>query len=350
MQQALPFSGGAAGMPTAIYCSGGDLRCRFSPLLEMLRKVDFARLQLERSGGGLYSIKEYTALLNRPFVLPSPYGPRRACSLVEQKQLCHTVAEFSGYTARLDVRSLDSGLPVYYLCRTITDTYRDFSCIVQDLYRSPAFPHDDERFVRLRIAGREEIWLRMSQLREAASRELPTADPVALDRYLYSAGRTVLAAAWHDSQRPSLRAAQALGFSETVRVLELLYLAQTADPSILRAHVDESLLRFFTSVYDNSYIHDFLEALPALSGSQLDRIQNDAHTLYRALADLYRLFLKTEVEWGEMQSRIPLWKLIYGNYSRLHTFGEALKSDERVREAVAALEHWSSGIGGELLT
>ena len=45
----------------------------------------------------------------------------------------------------MDVRQLDSRMPVYFLCRLRKDYWSEYSLIVEDLYRSPGYPLTDER-------------------------------------------------------------------------------------------------------------------------------------------------------------------------------------------------------------
>jgi hypothetical protein len=270
--------------------------------------------------------------------------------LIELKKLRSIVSELSGYTVHLEVRSLHHGFPVYYCCRTRHDIYAEYGLIVEDLYMSPSYPQEDERFVQLRIHGREEHWLRLSHFREPVAEMLENGEQNIVDQHIYAAGRWVLSAAWNESQRPSLRIAGSLGLDKFFQAVEVTHLALTSDPCELRIHVDTDLLRFFDSIYVHAPIHSYLLTLPSMSGEHIDRIWREALVLYKALALEYTRFLKIEVVWGVKKSRTPLWKVVFGNYSRMDLIGDILRKDDGVLEASAKLEVAAADITARLLT
>lgn len=325
---------------------------RLAPLFKYLRKLDTERSTLEQHGGSITNLERISQILNHVFHLESTTGMDRPCRLSDPRDLRSIIGECSDYTVHLEIRTRHHGIPVYYCCRTRQDVFTEYSLVVEDYYRSPSYPMDDERFVSLRLRGREEYFLRLSQFRAAVNRMLGEGNPsagdgchyavdsnhYAVDSCLYAAGRWVFSAAWHESQRPARLVARCFGLDSFERAVECLHLILTSDPCELRARVDDKLIRFFDEVYPQDSIRTYLRMLTGMCGVELDATWRKALGLQRELTIQYRQFLETEVKWGVLKSDIPLWKIVYGNYGRMDVIGGTLRSSRVLQRASEHLE------------
>ncbi len=317
---------------------------RLQPLFSILAALDGLRMRMERSGGGGETLDELRGILLAPITLKGCSRFFKPIALVNPQPLRRVIADAAGYSVHLEARTLHHGIPVYYCCRTRDDYYSEYGLIVEDLYCSPSYPFDDERFVRLRMFGREEQWLRLSQYRSAVEQMLGSRDGDAVDAHLHEAGRWVLSAAWHESQRPGLLIAACMGLSAFPRAVEILHLALTSDPCDLRARVNPAMLLFFREAYKQKHIHSFLSSLQSMDGGRLDRIWSEALPMYRGLTSAYLRFIKTEIRWGPLRQTTPLWKVVFGNYPRMQSLSGALRANSSAAKAARELERTSAGI------
>jgi len=70
--------------------------------------------------------------------------------------------------------------------------------------------------------------------------------------------------------------------------------------------------------------------------------------LYKRLGLAFSRCLGTEVLWGFGRRMIPLWKVIYGNLTRLEAVGRQLRADPRVVTACGRLEREAEAVIDEL--
>jgi hypothetical protein len=323
---------------------------RLAPLFEMLRQLDTERSTLEQHGGSITNLECITSILDRSFVLLNASGIHRSCRLSDARKLRSIVGECSDYSVHLEIRTRHHGIPVYYCCRTRQDVFAEYALVVEDYYCSPLYPIDDERFVSLRLRGREEYSLRLSQFRASVHRMLGDSNPSVVDSCLYTAGRWVFSAAWHESQRPSRLVARCFNLDSFTRAGECLHLILTSDPCELRARVDDQLICFFDQVYAQDCIRTYLQMLSRMRGAELDGIWRKALGLYRELTAHYASFLETEVKWGSLNSEIPLWKIVYGNYARMDVIRRVLRTSRVLHRASKRLEQKASDIIRRLLS
>ncbi|MFQ5650714.1 MAG: hypothetical protein ACE5IY_12295 [bacterium] len=321
------------------------------PLLQQLRLYDELRLRLARQGGPISQVARMTALLKEEFTLESRFGKQKV-SLADQMQLRSTLGDLGRSDLKFEVRMLDYGMPVYYLCRVQSDCWADYSLIVQDYYMSPGYPLLDERFAKLMSWGHEAYTIRLSPFRDGTAGLLGQSgvDVVSrLDDLMYRLGRHVFQAAWHEDQRVGMLTAQALALTHFQHAVELLYLCLSGELCELRASISDLLLEFFATVYPQPAIWDFLSGLGGLEGIHINALPQRALELFAKLTRAFGELLRLEVVWGHGNQCVPIYKLILGNLSRIEQIGRALSSDPVVREAAARLERVAESIICDLL-
>jgi len=311
-----------------------------APLLEALTRYDAARLQLEKEGGDLQDLVRLNGILQQKFTLQSWEG-KVSVSLVDFKSIKSTL-EYIGAGLHLDVRRLITGMPSYYLCRKRYDHIAPYGVIVEDVYRSEGYPMPEERFVKLMDCGKEKYHLRLAVFREKLRERLVPEEGIPmeyrLDAALFTTGRQVFQAAWHEDQRPALQAAVHFELDLFQQAIELFYLALSGELCDLRRHIDDHLLDFFATVYPQPAIHAFLQQLRALDGEAINNIPKKALVQYSRLTRAFGIFLRVEVAWGNRKTAMPLYKLLFGNFSRLEKVGPMLKNDPELAPAISQLE------------
>ena len=328
-----------------------NVRAAIEPLLARLREYDGNRRKLEKEGGVIAEINRITELLTQTFPLSGRYRDHTV-SLVNPPSLRSALIDIGNDDLHLDVRQLSTRMPVYYLCRIRWDYWSAYSLVVEDVYRSPGYPILDERFVRLMDAGHETYYLRLSPFRAPVA-GLAGGEPDrlewAVDDILSIVGRHVLQAAWHDDQRPGMLTAAHFGLPHFRQAIELLYLCLSGDLCELRNAVNGNMTAFFRDVYPQPAILTFLTRLAAVDGGAISEIPQSALKLYARLTRHFGQFLGSEVAWGRLHGRVPLYKLVFGNFPRLDLVGAGLRSDPRVQDAVRRLERESQAVIGEIV-
>jgi hypothetical protein len=223
-----------------------DVEEALEPLVQQLRLYDSLRVELEEHGGGLELLAKIVQSLGTKISIQSAYR-NESVSLTEGEKLREALREFH-YSIRLDVRRLETNMPVYYLFRTKQDPWSQYNFVIEDFYMSPGYPLPEERFVRLMRAGHEVYYLRMSQFRKEVQRILERHGKVGgsdVDDCLYRVGRYVLQATWHEDQRVGLAVAYLLRLEHFRTAIELLYLVLTAELCELRGAVEPNMSEFF---------------------------------------------------------------------------------------------------------
>jgi hypothetical protein len=291
--------------------------------------------------------------LNRRIMCRSPYGESYAC-LSNQSALRAMLLDVGGARLHLQVRLLDTRMPVYYLGRLHRDYWAEYGLIVEDLYLSPGYPLTDDRFAKLMDAGHETFFLRLSPFRQGVSalfadRGIRPNDSRRLDDLLYLLGRHIFQAAWHEDQRLGVMLATHFGLPQFRQAVELLYLCLSGELCELRSAVDEQVLRFFEQVYPQPAIGDFLIMLQRLNGGELNDIPQRAQPLFARLAKTFSRFLNRPAQWAPASRAIPLYKLVFANYSRLPLLAAALGQQGDVKEAAAQLNEDARQIINQIL-
>jgi len=322
-----------------------DIEKSLKPLIRMLKAYDHHRRLLEEKGGHISNLDELTSLLTTPVKIETRYDTATA-ALNEQMKLRHAVRDiYRGL--RINVRQLPNRMPVFYICRIRRDHWAEYSLIVEDLYMSPGYSIVDDRFVKLMSSGHENYFLRLSQFRKQVkkyNRNQKVVSTEAIDDFLYELGRYVLQAAWHEDQRLGSLVATLFRLPEFFQAVELLYLCLSADLCELRGAVNDNLRLFFERIYPQPAILAFLEILTGLEGDMLNTLPLHAIRLYRNLSIVFSKFLATEVSWNTQKSKMPLWKILYANFSRLEVVARDLTGDKGLSKAGRKLENQSRGI------
>lgn len=316
------------------------------PFIETLRQYDEKRQEIEQKGGKVSDLQKITNLLNQE---------QRLClngNLLD-KWLQLSKPEEMRQTLRwlhsqlyLDVRQRQSRMPVYYLCRIHRDFWAEHSLIVEDVYMSPGFPVSDERFIQLMDQGHEVFFLRMAQFREKIlshdSMMIRGAD--ALDSLLYDLGRYVFQASWHEDQRLAFAVAECFNLPLFQEAIMLLYLILGGELCALRSGVTPAMMEFFNSIYRNRALYGLLTILPDMEGKQMNDLPKQAIEKYKQLTKAFHQFLAKEIEWGQKRLKLPLWKIIYSNYSRLKFVQNELKNNPQLDKIKCELEITANSI------
>jgi len=329
-----------------------DLNEALKPLIDQLKKYDALRLRLEQRGGRFSHLNRITEILSNEILIRSRFRTNKI-TLTDQASLRSMLNDVGDFDLHMDVRQLDTRMPAFYLCRIRRDYWSEYSLIVEDLYKSPGYPTIDERFVKLMRAGHEAYYLRLSQFRKSVLPTVATEDThtlrCAVDEILHNLGRHVFQAAWHEDQRIGIAAASHFDLPCFRNAIELLYLCLCGELCELRGVVNEQMHHFFDQVYPQPAIHAFLDMLTRLDGSALTDLPQKALKLYMRLSLAFSRFLGIEVTWGHRKKRIPVYKLIFANFSRLHLVAKELEGNKNVHDAAARLESESQLIINELL-
>lgn len=327
--------------------AGTDPHAALAPLIDRLRRYDDRRVQLEERGGTVADLQAITALLQEQFSLQTRWG-ERTVSLADQKELHGALLDCMTYGAHLQVRRLYTKVPAYYLCRTRRQWLGEYSLIVQDLYRSPGYEFADERFAGIMVGGHEQFYLRLSPFRVDVDQGLAAPGGIfrghSTDAVLCHVGRHVLQSAWHEDQRPGMLTAKLFGFDAFRQAVELLYFVLSGELCEVRHSIDETMLEFFRTVYRQPAMQAFLRRLRGLDGAMLNEYPTQALSDYARLARAFRAFIRTAVPWGARGQAVELYKLIYGNFSRLDAVGERLRGAEALREPGEKLERTAERI------
>jgi len=325
-----------------------DRRKALAPVLNQLQRLDAQRLRLEREGGTVKDLAVLTRILSEPLRIEGHYGPT-TCSLRDPRALRTALLDVD-YDLHHDVRQLPDLLPVYYVSRTRRDYWGEYSLVVEDFHLSPGYPLQDERFVRLMDVGHEVYFLRLAHLRDAARAVLGAAGSgeAAVDALLYDLGRHVFQAAWHEDQRLGILVADHFRLTAFRQAIELLYLCLSGELCELRHAITPDMLRFFVEAYEQPAIRRFLERLRDLDGAMITDLPRQGRVLYKRLGHAFSRCLGTEVLWGFGRRMIPLWKVVYGNLSRLEAVSRQLRADPRVVAACDRLEQEAGAVIDEL--
>lgn len=314
-------------------------------LISLMKNYDKLRQQVEQKGGRVSDLQTITSLLD--FKVKLGWGlSDDSVQLSRPEKLKHALY-YVDNQIHLGVRQRPSRLPVYYLCRVYQDYWSEYSLIVDDLYMSPGYPiTPDERFVSLMSGGHELYFLRLSQFREqiASNEEINIEEVKKLDLFLYDLGRYVFQAAWHDDQRLAIGVAESVDLPCFKEAIYLLYLILGGDLCELRSSTSPEMLEFFNKVYPNKAIFGLLKILPELDGADLAQMPNRTIHLYKKLTDAFRLFLNTEVTWGQGRNSLPLWRIIYANVTRLSHVKDELRQSGQLLKAREQLETVSNSV------
>jgi hypothetical protein len=325
----------------SLYPRGRDLAAALRPLCDVLAEYDDRRVALEQRGGELEDLAALTRRLRSPFTL-SWKGVGQQAHLADPRGLRDALGAVAGFDVSLQVRELDTGMPVYYLCRTRQDWWSEYGLVVEDFYQSPGYPMPDRRIVRLLRSGHESGFIRLSPYRAATAALLAGAAGAEvgegrIDALLLRLGRHVFASAWHEDQRLGVLAAEHLRMDDFAQAIELVYLALSGDACELRSAIGPRDLVFFDRVYPRPALRALLERVGELDGGGLGELPARALAMYRRLAGAFAALLAVQVPWAA-GGAVCLRTLLFANCGRFDEVAAAVRDSTPVAAGVAALE------------
>jgi hypothetical protein len=329
-----------------------ELDAVVSPLTRQLRLYDTARAALETQSVTTVLMASTMEILKRQLTIAGHYR-EHTVALTDQASVRELLRDLGDYECRLEIRTAASGMPVYYFPRVRPDYRSEYNLILEDLYRSAGYPIGDERFAKIMWRGHEVYFLRLSQFREALLKgcdpEKKTEAQDEVDNLLLKVGRHVFQACWHEDQYVGMAAAAQFHLVNFCRAIELLYLSLSGELCELRSAIDDAMLRFFKETYDQPAILAFLERLTRLDGKALAEVPQAALKLYPGLSRAFSRFLAVELPWGRKRALVPLYKLLFANFSRLDTVRQAIVEKEEPMQAAELLEKQSQAVVRALL-
>jgi hypothetical protein len=331
-----------------------DFKSALPDIIDILRRCDQIRCQLERRGGTATDLMLLGHLLDQKVsfqangrLIQGPlYGPGglEALFRVHFPEMFFTIVR------------LKNRLPAFYLCRTHADSWAEYRLVVEEYYISPGYLMIDQRFVRLmQCDGHESYFLRLAPFRakvlDMYSKRLDYKQAsVQADRFLHRVGKNIFRAAWHEDQRLAVATADYLALPMFKYAVELIYLILGGDYSELRDMVDKNVVIFFRQVYPQPAIHAFLQMIQRLTEGDFNELSKRAIKSYQDLVRAFRTFMDAKIEpWGGAKAEVRIEEIIYGNFTRLDTIARPLKSHGRFAENALMLEAESGKIVGDLL-
>jgi hypothetical protein len=315
-----------------------------TPLLDIFGEYDRVRQSLIQSGGSLGDIERVTFLLRKKVSI-SINGSEHVVSMNDPAGLQEMLGAFKNNVLYLDRRIADYGFPAYYLCRLYRDPRDALTVVVEDLYKSTGYDIADGRFARFFRLGREVSFLRLSRYRPATSRMLAAGNECGsrvVDDLLYELARGVLNSMWQEDQRLAMLTAHYFGLPRFRQAVELLYLILASDLCELRAGRKKTWLLFFQRVYVQPAIESLLDLLPDMYGTDLGNLRKRALDQYLILCRAFRSFLVAPVQRGSYQGEVPLYKLVFGNLTRLDRISRELSAGKSIESESERLEGLSA--------
>ncbi|MBN1567790.1 MAG: hypothetical protein JXA73_08070 [Acidobacteria bacterium] len=323
---------------------------KLEPLLAGMCSYDASRNKLEKCGGSIDDLKRITAILTEKHVIQGDYS-KHTVALCDPAGINSALMDTEYGSLHFDVRMLQNGMPAFYLCRRRYDYWAEYSLVVEDIYASPGYGFSDERFIKLMNFGHEAYFLRLSQFRKGIMDHMQGDwRKESIDDILFNVGRHVFQAAWHEDQRPGYLCSIYFDMEYFRHAIELLYLCLSGELCELRSEADAGMIRFFETVYPQPVIRDFLNLLQELDGAALNDIPKRALRCWGSLSQAFRRFLNTDVAWGNRRIKMPLYKVIFSNFSRLHLVSGALREDAASLAAADRLNRFSLSIAQTLLS
>ncbi|MFH1531623.1 MAG: hypothetical protein ABIK09_12920 [Pseudomonadota bacterium] len=326
-----------------------SLDAALQPLLRHLGVYESILGLLRHEGGRVQDLHRLLELMRRPIRFPGlPDGPE--ASLAEPARIRDRLHRLHA-GVDLELRKGPVGFPVHYLFRTSRDDFGNYTLILDDLHRGGDYDRFDARWDRFASAtryGEVDRLLRLSPLRPAAEAAAGRSDA---DVLLYTAGRTLFDAAWHDDQRLACAAAELLELPRFRSTLELCYLCLGGDLSRLRQALlgpwGAPLTAVVAAADPGGALLRLVDALPATDGAQLSGLREAAHRGFPRLGAAFAALMRSQRTLDRFPADLPLFKILVAHYRRLDRVRPLLNAD--ARRAGAALEDAAIGIGEEIL-
>lgn len=345
---------GSLGSLVPLYPKSDNPKETLSQLIEQIRKYDAVRVKLEQEGGKVSDLGKINEILCTDVKIMGIYG-EKSVPLRNPAKIREAVKN-ADWELHIEIRSLPTHMPVYYICRIKKDFWSEYSLVVEDIYMSPGYPIDDERFVKLMDScGHEVFFIRLSRFRDGISKMKgikPNNNQSVIDTLLYDLGRHVFQAAWHEDQRCGILVARHLGLQKLHDAIEILYLCLSGELCQLRGAVasNATIKQFFEDVYVQPAIWSLLEMMFKIEGGTLTELPRKAAHLYKKLSRAFSGFLLSETTWGYNKVTMPVWKLLYANFTRLDLICSSLMQDNKITPKIQQLEREAGIITRELLS
>ncbi len=300
-------------------------------LIQTTKQYDKRYEQLACRGGTTRDLNMLTGTLEKKFIISGGRYSFKAHLSNPESVLC-ALEKTGHHDIFFEVRRLQHGLPVYYICRAVHDDWGVYGLVVEDLHRSDRYVLEDPRFATLYQNSNTIICLRVSMFREQTARmfgEENKSKQPETDHLLYLLGRYILQGMWHVDQRFAFKVAEAFQLPNLKQTVELIYLCLSCDLGMLRGLPEAEVRRFFKDIYPHNGLSVFLTRLPRITGRQLGLVSEKALLCYLEVNRLFNDFLKTEIHTHTLQSqKLPLWKLILGNIPRLPLIAAQTTTEE----------------------
>jgi len=316
-----------------------DPKTALAPLIRHIKTVDTLRLKFQKEGGKLSDLDRFFKLLSAQITIPGRNNQNNV-SLTDRRSLQWALDDIS-WELHIQVRQLPNGFPVFYISRTKYDYFLEYELVVEELYRSPDYEIYDERFVKLMaFNGHEVNYLRLAQFNTKTEEMIKERNlNVETDELLYTVGKNVFENCWHEDQQIAFLCAEYFPHLNRFRcAIELLYLCLASELCELRRSVDRNMLLFFQHIYPQDSIRRFLRHIVNLRGSELSDIPIKARPLFVRLSESFNEFLSTEVIYGNRKVKVPLYKVIFGNITRMKTISERLAGNKAIISGAKKLD------------
>jgi hypothetical protein len=330
-------------------CPTDSLDAALAPLLRHLGVYEALLGRLRRKGGKVQDLHGLMELMRRPLRFPgAPLGPD--ASLATPGPLRERLRRLQA-GVDIEIRRGPVGFPVHYLFRTSRDYFGNYALILEDLHRGADYDRFDapwDRFTSATRYGEVDRLLRLAPLRPAA---VAAGGDSGVDAILYTAGRTLFDAAWHDDQRLACAAAELLELPRFRSTLELLYLCLGGDLSRLRQALlgpwGASLPAVVSAADPGGALASLTRALPGAEGAALSRLREAAHRAFPHLGAAFSALMLTRRPLDRSPADLPLFKVLVAHYRRLDQLRPLLSDD--VRCAATVLEHTAAELSEEIL-
>ena len=316
-----------------------DLIPLVQPLLIVLKKYEILKRQLIENGGNINLINKINRILNENVPIENNDYKMVIC-LIDQNKLKKCLSNISDYTLIFDVRITEYGLPTYYLCRIMRDYQSQYHYIVEEIFQSPDYEIQDDRFVKLMRMGNERCYLRLCQFRPKIIKYFGKmyGDNEDIDNYLFEIGNNVFQNCWHEDQKPGIFIAHHFALTNFTKAIELLYLCLSSDLCELRSNSNDKKLQFFDKVYDQPAIMNFLKSLSTYEGSDFHQLNKKALDLFHHLSRSFNLFLSLQIPWNSKSTKTTLFNIIFANFYRLDKIASIIVDNKEVLTAAEKLE------------
>jgi len=308
------------------YISFAEKTERVSPLLSVLNEYSYLLGDLHKSSVSLVKLKEIQQLLKQDIRICSE--PFKLLDNREKIQSCFDEIDLD---IVLEKRRIEFNLPVYY-CTEFSNQhfYGDYDLLLKDFYKSEYFDFQDHRFIPVTLRYSEKHALRLSQFQTSQAIAVYGDEQTAYEKIKHI-GETVLQAMWDKNQNLAFRMCQFFEMKLLQQAIELIYLVNGTNVTVLRRLIDNEVMKFFEQVYTQPYVVAYLKRIQSLEGSEFKAIQSSALEVYGLLNETLSNLLEIEIPWGSDRRHQSLYKVLFANLNRLDQCAE-IKTEEMMKK------------------